>query len=733
MKTWIFQRFALALVLASIPLFGGCDQERANSAPVNDNVSDVTTSQPPAEAAMDTNQLAAGGTNQDLADAPGQIISTPETASTNTSNNPQLADFVKLVQAGVGESVLMAYVTNSQAPFNVSSDDVVYLNDLGAPETVISAMLQRDQYFNGNSNGAAATAAPQATYANPAPTPATAPYPDQNAVAQAEETTPTPPMTPPPAVEEEVQNEPNVSYGYFYDSLSPYGSWINIDGYGPCWQPTTVVANPGWEPYCDHGHWAYTDCGWCWVSDYSWGWAPFHYGRWFHHNRWGWCWAPDTVWGPAWVSWRYNDSHCGWAPLPPAACYRPGFGFSWYGRSVGFDFNFGLNANAFVFVPLGHFNDRHIERFRLNHREITKVYNTTVINNTIIRGNNHTIINRGVPVDRVAAATRTEIRPIHVRADANGPRSPRLGRDGESLSVYRPELPTPRPNRAPRLAGEGVQPNTHFDLHSRVNQARVVRNPAAATTPDRRPIISNPAMNRPSENQGRDNRFSQPNGENPNSLIMRGPNQPNRATPSREENNAQTPPQNLRHGPVFQPQTARQETAPGDNRRAFNPRAQQPDQAGSPSVTPPLVNRPDNQQRRNELEQQQQQRVLQQQQQRDFQQQQRDLQQQQRELQRQQREIPQTPVIPRQGPPRSFDTPRENPRVDNNPGFRAEPPVRSEPPRAYEPRPAPEVRSAPPQYSAPARENRQDASPSRGNGGGGGNGNGNNGGNGRNR
>ena len=68
-------------------------------------------------------------------------------------------------------------------------------------------------------------------------------------------------------------------------------------------------------------------CGWYWMSDYSWGWAPFHYGRWFHHARFGWCWMPDTVWGPSWVTWRYSDDYCGWAPLPPGAIYRAGVGF----------------------------------------------------------------------------------------------------------------------------------------------------------------------------------------------------------------------------------------------------------------------------------------------------------------------------------------------------------------------------------------------------------------------
>jgi hypothetical protein len=726
MKARIFQNCSLALILAVAPVLWGCSQQ-ANSATVDDTVAQAPDSQPPTDAApaMTADDSA---TNADaLENADGKLISTPATASTNVSNNPQIAGVVKLVQAGVGESVLMAYVTNSAAPFNLSSDDIVYLNDLGAPETVVSAMLQRDQYY--------AASTPPANGATPPPMQEQPSVPDQNAMAQMAQT---PPLTPSPEVEQDVQQAANGSYSYFYDSLAPYGNWVNIEGYGPCWQPTVVVANPGWQPYSERGHWAYTDCGWCWVSDYSWGWAPFHYGRWFRNSHFGWCWAPDTVWGPAWVSWRYSDSYCGWAPLPPAACYRPGFGFTYYGRSVGFNFTFGLHADHFTFVGMDHFRERNPGRYRVEHREVTKIYNTTVINNQIIRGNNNTIINRGVPVDRVARATHTEIRPIHVRAEADAPRSAQLGRDGRTLSVFRPELPKPRAGQPPRLVGEDVKPAPNFNLHSRMERQPAQRNPAVTSTPDRRPIVSNPAMNRPAENAGRDNRdnrdnrVAQPNTERPGSVIMRGPNQPDRPNqperPTRgappRQDGAQPANPGLRHGPEFPPQSPAQSGRDDNNRRTVTPplRPQEPGASRNDS-TAPAFNRPDTTQPRNDGgEQLRQQRQLQQQQQQQMQQQQRELQQQQR----QQREIQPQPVVPtpRQEPPqRSFEAPR------------SAPPVRSEPvapPRVFESRPAP-------QPSAPAHESRSDNGGGRANGGGGNNGggnnrdNGNNNGNGRNR
>ena len=56
--------------------------------------------------------------------------------------------------------------------------------------------------------------------------------------------------------------EVDVSFDYFYDSLSPYGEWIDVGDYGACWSPANV--DPEWSPYTD-GYWAYTDAGWTWA------------------------------------------------------------------------------------------------------------------------------------------------------------------------------------------------------------------------------------------------------------------------------------------------------------------------------------------------------------------------------------------------------------------------------------------------------------------------------------
>jgi hypothetical protein len=253
-----------------------------------------------------------------------------------------------------------------------------------------------------------------------------------------------------------------------------------------------VIYNPGWQPYCDHGHWVYTDCGWYWFSDYSWGWAPFHYGRWFQHSRWGWCWTPDTVWGPSWVTWRYSNDYCGWAPLPPRAVYREGVGFFYNGLAVSVGFDFGLSWNCFAFVPIGHFCDPHPRRYCVAPAQITQVYNhTTVINN--FNGHGRNLANRGIDPEHITAVTHTPIRPVAIRdttaPSGHGPRADQLSRDGSTLIVGRPgsmnnpapggnrnnrppqsgspaqnRSPQPNNNRSASQTRQGGQPQEHNEI-----------------------------------------------------------------------------------------------------------------------------------------------------------------------------------------------------------------------------------------------------------------------------
>jgi hypothetical protein len=119
----------------------------------------------------------------------------------------------------------------------------------------------------------------------------------------------------------------------FRTTLDPYGSWVDDGTYGTVWVPSSSVVGGDFTPYVSAGHWTY-DTEYVWVSDYSWGWAPFHYGRWAYIGGRGWGWIPGRVYSGAWVSWRvgYDDwGYVGWAPLAPSWYWYGGYA---YGLSV---------------------------------------------------------------------------------------------------------------------------------------------------------------------------------------------------------------------------------------------------------------------------------------------------------------------------------------------------------------------------------------------------------------
>ncbi|MEI6970132.1 MAG: DUF6600 domain-containing protein [bacterium] len=164
----------------------------------------------------------------------------------------------------------------------------------------------------------------------------------------------------------------------FYGALAPHGVWITVAPYGRVWQPLVTVFDSSWRPYYDNGSWEWTDDGWCWRSTYSWGWAPFHYGRWTYVTGRRWVWVPDMVWAPSWVQWRHSDSYVGWAPLPPEAYYNPGLGFTYHGRGVSVDCDFGLTDWHYSFVPSHCFTETNPRRVGVPRELSRRIFSDTV-------------------------------------------------------------------------------------------------------------------------------------------------------------------------------------------------------------------------------------------------------------------------------------------------------------------------------------------------------------------
>ena len=331
-----------------------------------------------------------------ISQAQDQPMPPPASLPPEITPDTPLAQVVKLAQAGVDISVISNYVANSTSAFNLDADKIITLTDLGVPKDVVNLMLDRDKAFY----VAAATPPPAAV------PPATTDAPTDTA----------PPTAP-------------VTEEYFNETLNPYGSWIIVEGYGRCWRPTAVRYDAGWRPYCDRGHWVYTDCGWYWDSDYTWG-STFHYGRWFRHDRFGWCWSPDTQWGPSWVTWRSSGDYCGWAPLPPLAVYRPGAGFFFRGVSVSVSFDFGLRPDCFTFVTPDRFCEQHPRRFCVEPARVPVVFNhTTVVNNFNSRDNNRFVVNKGIPVTQVRTHDNHPIQSVQIASLPNARRQGWRGDD----------------------------------------------------------------------------------------------------------------------------------------------------------------------------------------------------------------------------------------------------------------------------------------------------------------
>ena len=549
--------------------------------------------------------------------------------------SPALADVVKLIQADVSQSVILTFISNTTSPFNIGPTQMDYLNDLGVPGEISLAMIQRDY--------------------------AIAPQPMPSAVipavvSQPVETVSIPVEFPAPSVEQEVVTvaEPApVTVNYFYNSLSPYGTWVDVDGYGRCWRPTVVLYQSDWRPYCDNGYWVYSNCGWYWVSDYSWG-VTFHYGRWFNHARFGWCWMPDTVWGPAWVTWRSSASYCGWAPLPPRTAYVSGVGLTYYGSSISVGFGFGLGADCYTFVPRTHFCDRRPNHYALSHHQASQVINQTTVINNYGRGDNHRIINRGIARDTIpghfrgrpggeshlADDNRNEnVNASRDRNQRNWPRRDPGDRSGGqqgtinetpavAISPATPTVSVPRPGRlpeTPRYFPQVVPPTRNDENRPGRPSTRpdsTVNNPVVTTAPVATPTEANQPNHSPREDNRRGN---ERDGTPPSYQVSQPINTTpaNRTFPSGRESNSRfgndrsgqrvsgapstIPSPNTVYSParpVWHNQPASTPSARVEVQRPqVSPRPGQPANVAPPTVlpragvshsavSPPLVNRP---------------------------------------------------------------------------------------------------------------------------------------------
>ncbi len=134
-------RFLLAgAAMATLTATGVWPQQSADAQ--TPSAPSFATNTPPAPVALD---------NQSM----------PVTPPPNIFPTSPLAQVVRLTQAGVDPSVIMTYITNSSSTFNLDSDKIIYASDAGVPSTMVTAMMQRDQFLQQQFDAAQAAQAAQ--------------------------------------------------------------------------------------------------------------------------------------------------------------------------------------------------------------------------------------------------------------------------------------------------------------------------------------------------------------------------------------------------------------------------------------------------------------------------------------------------------------------------------------------------------------------------------------------
>jgi hypothetical protein len=210
-----------------------------------------------------------------------------------------------------------------------------------------------------------------------------------------------------------------VSFQVFYDELSPYGDWVKDARYGYIWLP---AVHGDFHPYGTQGHWVMTEYGNTWVSEYDWGWAPFHYGRWYYDDYFqSWAWIPGYDWGPAWVNWRSGGGYYGWAPLGP-------------GMSINVSVN--IPSAHWVFIPNRHIHHQYVYRYYTPYKNKVKIYNnTTIINNTVVYNNYNYVA--GPRRNEVEKVTRRVV-PVYKVQSSEAPGRAAVSRN--AVNIYKPQV-----------------------------------------------------------------------------------------------------------------------------------------------------------------------------------------------------------------------------------------------------------------------------------------------------
>jgi hypothetical protein len=233
-----------------------------------------------------------------------------------------------------------------------------------------------------------------------------------------------------PALFSDNSAPPNdATFQTFQDGLSSQGQWIEVNqdeiapdqidnsnqidnsdqsGYVDndidmhhVWRPYEAAGDRSWNPY-SNGRWVWTDMGWSWVSNYDWGWAPYHYGRWWYSPVYGWVWSPGRTWAHAWVTFYCEDDYIGWYPIAPWS--------SWYWDDndvcVENNYYYYTEINNYTYVNEHNFTDPISPRVIIDPRIVPGIGNNSL---GTANGN---FTNHGPEIAVIQKVTGTKISPV---------------------------------------------------------------------------------------------------------------------------------------------------------------------------------------------------------------------------------------------------------------------------------------------------------------------------------
>ena len=322
------------------------------------------------------------------------------------------------------------------------------------------------------------------------------------------------------------------------------------------------------------------------MSDYSWGWAPFHYGRWDYDQYYGWLWIPGNEWGPAWVSWRRADGYYGWAPMEPGITLRASFGRAYDSHN-----------DHWIFVRDRDIDRSDIGRYYIGRTDQSRIImRSSVISNTYSDNRRHTTYAAGPARADFQKVTGRQVKPVSISENDR----PGQNISNGNMKVYRPVVvksnerdSKPAPSRVTNLK-DVKQPSERNVTNSQGNtdSKNNIRS-------DRQPNTANPATN--PRNNVNNNSRTIPQKPTPSQNMKTGnqpanvaPNTPKPANTSPAQNKARgQQPNNVRQVNATPPQNIRRDQQPNNVRPANSTPAQdikrepQPNNIKSQNSNPP--------------------------------------------------------------------------------------------------------------------------------------------------